>query len=150
MQRRTFLQTVSLGAAASATSGLHGASAPGKDAPAASAPPNFDEWIRVRHQRVISAERLDGFFGPKPNNQWAQFDPELGYVPSDSIQRDGIDGSHTVYRYGPAGERRMINYAPWSKACPTCPRTASDGWQIGQSSHSISPIRTVAVNPRLN
>src|SRR5687767_6290960 len=116
-------------------------------------PPPFDEWIRRRHERVISAEKVDRFLRPPPHNQWAKFDPELGYVPSDSIQRDGIDGSHTVYRYGGAGERRIVNYAgrpcrvnTYGNSFTQC-HQVSDGetWQESLAAHLGEPIRNFGV-----
>lgn len=136
-----------------AASRLRGATAPAKSSSVPSTPPTFDAWIAARHQRVISAERVDGFLQPPPSNQWAKFDPELGYVPSDSIQRDGIDGSHTVYRYGAAGERRMINYGDrrcrvntYGNSFTQC-HQVSDGetWQESLAAHLGEPIRNFGV-----
>lgn len=42
---------------------------------------------------------------------WAKHDPELGYVPSQVMVRDGLDGSRSTYSYEPDGARRVINYA---------------------------------------
>lgn len=110
MKRRRFLQTLGLSTAAMLADG---AAARGQGSAAASAggPPKYLEWLTARHKNVMSAERLDAFLQAPPNNSWSKFDHELGYVPKESIQRDGIDGSHVVYRYGPGGERKMINYA---------------------------------------
>ena len=152
MQRRKFIASIPAVAAVGA-SVASAATAPARTSEKDSVPPTFDEWIRQRHQRVISADRLDGFFRPPPNNQWAKFDPELGYVPSDSIQRDGVDGSHTVYRYGGAGERRLINYADrpcrvntYGNSFTQC-HQVSDGetWQEQLAAHLGEPIRNFGV-----
>jgi len=122
---------------------------PASKAAASPAPPT----TFPRHARVISAEKIEGFLRPPPHNQWAKFDPELGYVPSDSIQRDGIDGSHTVYRYGPAGERRVINYAErpcrvntYGNSFTQC-HQVSDGetWQEALAAHLGEPVRNFGV-----
>jgi hypothetical protein len=90
---------------------------------------------------------------PPANNQWAKFDPELGYVPKDSIQPDGIDGSLSVYRYGPNGQRKTIHYADrpcrincYGDSFTQC-HQASDGetWQEHLAAHLGEPIRNFGV-----
>jgi hypothetical protein len=112
MQRRRFL---GLTTAAGTTAVFSNRLAAAHESAQAPTPPTsvlrYEEWLAARHQQVIPAAHLDAFLQPRPHNQWAKFDPELGYVPSDSIQRDGIDGSRTIYRYGLAGERKLIHYA---------------------------------------
>ncbi len=44
-------------------------------------------------------------------HRWARFDPELGYVPSDSVMQDGMDGSWSRYSYEPDGARRCACHA---------------------------------------
>ncbi len=151
MSRRTLLQAGTLAAAAMATSRLAGA--PARQSAAPAAPRSFDAWIRDRHERSISADRVEGFLSAPPHNQWAKFDPDLGYVPSDSIQRDGIDGSCSIYRYGPSGERRMIHYADrhcrvntYGNSFTQC-HQVSDGetWQEALAAHLGEPIRNFGV-----
>lgn len=153
MQRRTFLSTATVGTTALLTSPLRGASQPAKSAAPSGPALRYDAWLAARHQRVISAEHLDAFLQPPPNNQWAKFDPELGYVPSDSIQRDGVDGSRTVYRYGPVGERKLIHYADrrcrvntYGNSFTQC-HQVSDGetWQEHLAAHLGEPIRNFGV-----
>jgi hypothetical protein len=148
MQRRVFLRAAG---ALAATQLVRGAAA--QPTPKAAPPGTFDEWIKARHARVIAPEKIEGFLRPPPHNQWAKFDAELGYVPSDSIQRDGIDGSQTVYRYGPAGERRLINYADrpcrlntYGNSFTQC-HQVSDGetWQEALAAHFAEPIRNFGV-----
>jgi hypothetical protein len=152
MQRRGFLHACATSAAALTAARLAAASAPAQTA-ATPASASFDDWIKARHARVISAERIEGFLRAPPNNQWAKFDAELGYVPSDSIQRDGIDGSNTVYRYGDAGERRTINYAErrcrintYGNSFTQC-HQVSDGetWQEALAAHLGEPVRNFGV-----
>ncbi|MBM3855428.1 MAG: hypothetical protein FJ399_20120, partial [Verrucomicrobia bacterium] len=153
MQRRTFLASAALGATAllSERASAADASANKKsgDAPAL----RYDAWLAARHRRVAPAAHLEAFLRTPPTNQWAKFDPELGYLPSDSIQRDGVDGSRTVYRYGPAGERRVINYADrpcrvntYGNSFTQC-HQVSDGetWQEYLAAHLGEPIRNFGV-----
>ena len=113
----------------------------------------FDEWLAARHKQVLPAAHLEAFLQPPPNNQWAKFDAELGYIPSDSIQRDGVDGSRTVYRYGAAGERKLINYSDrpcrvntYGNSFTQC-HQVSDGetWQEYLAAHLGEPIRNFGV-----
>jgi len=153
MQRRKFLASAALGATillprrASAAD----ASAGAKSSPGAAL--RYDAWLAARHRRVALAAHIEAFLQPPPNNQWAKFDPELGYVPSDSIQRDGVDGSRSVYRYGPAGERRLLNYADrpcrvntYGNSFTQC-HQVSDGetWQEYLAAHLGEPIRNFGV-----
>lgn len=149
INRRKFLQATT--AVLSARLAL---SAGAQTSPAPKAPsPPFEEWLRVRHQRVCAREDVEAFLQPLPNNQWAKFDPELGYIPSDSMQRDGIDGSLSVYRYGPAGERKVIHYADrpcrlntYGNSFTHC-HQVSDGetWQEDLAAHLGEPIRNFGV-----
>lgn len=143
MQRREFLAASAVGTAALLT----------RRAAAAGAPPRYEAWLAARHQRVAPAAHIAAFLQPPPHNQWAKFDPELGYVPSDSVQRDGVDGSRTVYRYGAAGERRMINHADrpcrvntYGNSFTQC-HQVSDGetWQEHLAAHLGEPIRNFGV-----
>jgi hypothetical protein len=154
MQRRKFLGiTTAAGATAvfanRLPTGNESAQTPTPPGPV----PRYEEWLAARHERVIPPAHVDAFLQPPPNNQWAKFDPELGYVPSDSIQRDGIDGSRTVYRYGPAGERKLIHYAErkgrvntYGDSFTQC-HQVSDGetWQEYLAAHLGEPIRNFGV-----
>jgi hypothetical protein len=150
MQRRKFLEiAAATGTAAGLLDRLSSAQAPARPGPV----PRYEEWLAARHQRVVPAEHVDAFLKPPPHNQWAKFDPELGYVPSESIQRDGIDGSRSVYRYGPAGERKVIHYADrrcrlntYGDSFTQC-HQVSDGetWQEYLAAHLGEPIRNFGV-----
>ena len=153
MNRRTFLElTAGASGSALAANRLDAADAP-QAASARGPAPTYDAWLAARHRRVLAAEHVEAFLQPPPNNQWAKFDPELGYVPSDSIQRDGMDGSRTVYRYGAAGERKTINFAErpcrlntYGNSFTQC-HQVSDGetWQEHLAAHLGEPIRNFGV-----
>jgi hypothetical protein len=153
MKRRTFLELgTAVSGAALLTPRAAAAEAP-KSRPAPSQPSNYDDWLAARHRRVVVADHIEAFLQPPPHNQWAKFDPELGYVPSDSIQRDGMDGARTVYRYGSAGERRTINFAErpcrlntYGNSFTQC-HQVSDGetWQEHLAAHLGEPIRNFGV-----
>ena len=153
MQRRTFLASAALGTTALLSKRVSAADVSANKKSGDARPLRYDAWLAARHRRVVSAAHIEAFLRPPPNNQWAKFDPELGYLPSDSIQRDGLDGSRSVYRYGPAGERRLINYA--DRACRvntygncfTQCHQVSDGetWQEYLAAHLGEPIRNFGV-----
>jgi hypothetical protein len=152
MKRRPFLQAVGIGS----TAMLANAFAPAATRNAgqsAAKPPLYAEWLAARHQRVMAREKVEAFLQPPPNNQWAKFDPELGYALKDSIQRDGMDGSRSIYRYGPAGERKMIHYADrpcrintYGNSFTQC-HQVSDGetWQECLAAHLGEPVRNFGV-----
>ncbi len=155
MQRRKFLTSATVSAAALVAQRIAAADA-AKSPPSVPRPgpaPRFDDWVAARHARVVTPAHIDAFLKPPPNNQWAKFDPELGYVPSDSIQRDGVDGSRTVYRYESTGERKRINFA--DRACRintygnsfTQCHQVSDGetWQEYLAAHFGEPLRNYGV-----
>lgn len=153
MQRRKFLESAALGATALLASRASAANAPAPSKSSAGPALRYDAWLAARHKKVTAAAHIDAFLQPPPNNQWAKFDPELGYVPSDSIQRDGVDGSRTIYRYGQAGERKMINYADrpcrvntYGNSFTQC-HQVSDGetWQEYLAAHLGEPIRNFGV-----
>ncbi|MDO8543879.1 MAG: hypothetical protein Q7S40_25835 [Opitutaceae bacterium] len=154
MYRRKFLESTAIGASVVLCGRLRAANESAKSSPTPATPAmRYDDWLAARHKRVLVAAHLDAFLQPPSNNQWAKFDSELGYVPKDSIQRDGVDGSRSVYRYGPAGERRLISYA--DRACRvntygnsfTQCHQVSDGetWQEYLAAHLGEPIRNFGV-----
>ena len=154
MHRRKFLSSSTFGAAIILSPRLQAANAATKSVPTPGGPAlRFDEWLAARHKQVIVPAHLEAFLQPPPNNQWAKFDAELGYIPSDSIQRDGVDGSRTVYRYGAAGERKLINYSDrpcrvntYGNSFTQC-HQVSDGetWQEYLAAHLGEPIRNFGV-----
>ena len=155
MQRRQFLRTVGVGTTAIVADGISAAAKEAQGASSTATPPRYDEWLRARHRNVLTPNGVELFLRqvPPPNNQWAKFDPELGYVPKDSIQPDGIDGSQSVYRYGPYGERKTINYAErvcrintYGNSFTQC-HQVSDGetWQECLAAHLGEPIHNFGV-----
>jgi hypothetical protein len=153
MQRRHFLRTLSIGTTAVLANRLSAAEKEKRGQSSTLTPTRYAEWLAARHERVVTRECVEAFLQPPPNNQWAKFDPQLGYVPSDSIQRDGIDGARSIYRYGPAGERKMINYADrpcrvntYGNSFTHC-HQVSDGetWQEHLAAHLGEPIRNFGV-----
>jgi hypothetical protein len=100
---------------------------------------------------TLTAEMVDRFLDPDAEN-WAAFDPVLGYRLRDSVVRDGMDGSFTISSY-PHGARRMINYpdAPcrintYGDSFTQC-HQVSDGetWQEYLSGHFGESIRNFGV-----
>lgn len=148
MHRRTFMQW--LGVSAVAASAPFRAGGQEKTPVAAAADPSqYATWLAARHHNVFLPDHVEAFLQPPPNNQWATFDAELGYVPKDSIQHDGFDGTWSIYRYGPSGERKMINYAnrpcrinTYGNSFTQC-HQVSDGqtWQEQLAAHLGEPIR---------
>ncbi len=83
------------------------------------------------------------------------FDPELGYIQTDYIFRDGMDGTLSEYRYEPDRmmARRMINYRDnpcrintYGDSYTQCAQV-SDGetWQEILAAHFREPIRNFGV-----
>ncbi|MBI5771357.1 MAG: hypothetical protein HZA93_26525 [Verrucomicrobia bacterium] len=153
MQRRKFLESAAIGTATLLSQHASGADALAATKSSAGPALSYEAWLAARHQRVAPAAHIDAFLQPPPSNQWAKFDPELGYVPKDSIQRDGVDGSRTVYRFGATGERRLINYADrpcrvntYGNSFTQC-HQVSDGetWQEYLAAHFGEPLRNFGV-----
>lgn len=111
-----------------------------------------------------SRDDVDYFLDPgRPS--WARFDGLTGYVPSDIVIRDGVDGAYTLNSYedlGPAAAadpshrpiaRRMINYRDrncrvntYGDSFTQC-HQVSDGetWQEALAAHLGEPIRNFGV-----
>jgi hypothetical protein len=80
---------------------------------------------------------------------YVRFDPDLGYVPSDVVLKDGMDHSHSTYSYEPGGQRKMVNYP--DRPCRintygdsfTQSQQVSDGetWEEKVAAHIGEPIR---------
>ncbi|MHC4717651.1 MAG: hypothetical protein ACYS5V_11825 [Planctomycetota bacterium] len=107
---------------------------------------------QMLREAVVTHEELDRFLDPHGDN-WAMFDPELGYVPHDSRVRDGIDGAASVYRYEAGGQRKMVNYADapcrintYGDSFTQC-HQVSDGetWQEALAAHFGEPVRNFGV-----
>ncbi len=80
---------------------------------------------------------------------WVRYDPELGYVPSNIIMKDGLDDSFSTYTFEPTGERRVINYADqpcrvntYGDSFTQCQQVSDDEtWQERLAAHLGEPIR---------
>ncbi len=101
---------------------------------------------------TLTREMVDRFLDAGFRN-WAAFDPLLGYKLRDSVVKDGMDGSHTLSRYGPSGARRMVNFAEqrcrintYGDSFTQC-QQVNDGetWQEYLAAHYCEPIRNFGV-----
>ncbi|UCD30470.1 MAG: SGNH/GDSL hydrolase family protein [Planctomycetota bacterium] len=157
--RRHFLKKLAHGAALGVAGSMMAEATHAEEKPAAT--PNINtapkKKMKTIHDLidkvVLQRDDIDGFLDPNAPN-WAAFDPELGYVLHDSVQKDGLDGSWTIYRYGKKyGERKVINFADMSCRLNTygdsftqC-HQVSDGetWQEYLAAHLGEPIRNFGV-----
>lgn len=101
---------------------------------------------------VVDREEVDSFLDPD-HPKWARFDSELGYLPHPSRVPDGVDGAMSTYRYGPHGERLVINAGDqpcrvnsYGDSFTQC-HQVSDGetWQEYLAAHLGEPIRNFGV-----
>lgn len=101
---------------------------------------------------LVMKEEIDRFLDPKQNN-WARFDPELGYLLKDCVIRDGMNHCFTFNQYANSGERRMIHYKEtpcrintYGNSFTQC-HQVSDGetWQEYLAAHLGEPIRNFGI-----
>lgn len=101
---------------------------------------------------TLTREIVDRFLDPDALNITV-FDPELGYRPRDFVTQDGVDGSYTINRFLPTGERRPLNFVglpcrinTYGNSFTQCIQT-SDGesWQEYLAAHFGEPIRNFGV-----
>jgi len=111
-----------------------------------------------------SRDDVDHFLDPR-RPSWARFDALTGYVPSDIVIQDGVDGAYTLNSYedlGPAASvdpshrpvaRAMVNYRDrvcrvntYGDSFTQC-HQVSDGetWQENLAAHLGEPIRNFGV-----
>jgi hypothetical protein len=93
-------------------------------------------------------EMISRFLDPSRNN-FARYDSELGYVISNYVVKDGVDGSYTTCRIGPVGERfspaaagrpcRINSYGDSFTQCHQV--TDGETWQEYLGAHLGEPIR---------
>lgn len=95
---------------------------------------------------------IENFLNLK-NKSFLKFDPELGYLQTDYVFRDGMDGTLSEYRYEKGGQRKMVNYADrpcrlntYGNSYTQCAQV-SDGetWQEVLAAHFREPIRNFGV-----
>ena len=103
-------------------------------------------------ENTLTREVVDRFLDPDANN-WATFDPDLGFVRKNSIVRDGLGWCYTRCTYRPTGERTTVNYAgrncrinSYGDSFTHCDQV-SDGetWQEYLAAHLGEPIRNFGV-----
>ena len=101
---------------------------------------------------VVPKEAIDRFLDGDADN-WAYFDPELGYLLKDYVVRDGVDDCYTINQYVPRGQRRMVNYAErpcrintFGDSFTQC-HQVSDGetWQEYLAAHLGEPVRNFGI-----
>lgn len=120
-----------------------------KEQVAAAVAPGYRKWLAARHRIALTAHHVEAFL-----NSPGKFDSELGYLPVDSVFRDGIDGSSSVYRYETTRERKRINYRDRPSRINTYGNSfthgaqVSDGetWQEYLAAHFGEPIRNFGVS----
>lgn len=104
---------------------------------------SFAEYIR---EGVPTKKDIDVFLN---DISWAQFDPDVGYILSNYMPHDGMDGSSTISTTQPNGARTSFMYI--NKPCRintygnsfTQCHQVSDGetWQEYLAAHLGEPIR---------
>ena len=101
---------------------------------------------------TLTREMVDRFLDPDALNIFS-FDTELGYIPRDCLAHDGVDGSYTINRFLPSGERRLLNFTgqpcrinTYGNSFTQCLQV-SDGesWQEYLAAHLGEPIRNFGV-----
>jgi hypothetical protein len=108
-----------------------------------SGPQLWEEYLRAS---AVARGTLDRFLsGPA----WARFDPELGYVLSNYLPAEGVDGSSTMSTIQPNGARTSFAYV--NRPCRintygdsfTLCHQVSDGetWQEYLAAHLGEPVR---------
>ena len=105
-------------------------------------PVPFEEYLRAT---AVPRDVIDRFLsGPA----WAQFDPEVGYILSNYLPADGMDGSSTLSTVQPNGARTSFLYAgrkcrinTYGDSFTQC-HQVSDGetWQEYLAAHLGEPI----------
>ena len=109
-----------------------------------------DHFIRPRTAAAAAPIDLGGIMC---NNALSTYDPELGWVLSDGVRSDGVDGSWTFYNYEPNGARRVVNFPDRASRIHTYGNSythcdqVSDGesWQEYLAAHLQEPIRNFGV-----
>src|SRR5688572_27177851 len=151
MNRRAFLAALpALPAVASATlpGGLGAADTPPDEAARA--------WLRSclrTRQQVEDFVSRDQNAERRGRNRGWVYDAELGWVLTDAVRHDGVEGSKTFYHYEPDGARRVVNFPDrpgrihtYGNSFTHCDQV-SDGetWQEYLAAHLQEPIRNYGV-----
>ena len=110
-------------------------------------PVSFDQYIR---ESAVPREQIARFLrGPS----WAQFDPELGYIPGNYLPPDGIDHSATISTVQPDGARTSFVYAgrkcrinAYGDSFTHCDQVSdAETWEEYLAGHLGEPIRNFGV-----
>jgi hypothetical protein len=108
-------------------------------------PKSFEAFVG---ELAWNRELIDEFLDPDEPN-WATFDSEVGYRHSNTVKRDGIDGSYCIYRTETTGERKLIHFADrpcrintYGDSFTHCDQV-NDGetWQEYLAAHFGEPVR---------
>ncbi len=118
---------------------------------ARSAPP-ADRMREFLAPYVVRQETLDRFLDPTAR-VWARFEPEFGYLLRNSFVKDGVDGSSTLARYEPTGQRSQAHFRDQPCRINTYGNSftqghqVSDGetWQEVLAAHFCEPIRNFGI-----
>jgi hypothetical protein len=108
--------------------------------------PDRPSWEQYLRESAVPKETLDRFLrGPN----WAQYDPELGYILGNYLPPDGMDKSATISTVQTNGARTSFVYA--GKACrintygdsfTQCHQVSdAETWQEYLAGHLGEPIR---------
>lgn len=107
--------------------------------------PTYEQFLR---ESAVPREVIDRFLNEN-DATWAKFDPELGYVLSNSILPDGVDGSLTLSTVRPDGARTSAIYADqpcrintYGDSFTQCAQVSDfETWQEYLAAHLGEPIR---------
>ena len=105
-------------------------------------------YLDYLRKSTVPKQIIDVFLDPDQPS-WAKFDPELGYVLSNSLPRDGIDGSATISTVQKNGARTNHFYAShccrintYGNSFTQCHQVSdSETWQSYLSAHLGEPIQ---------
>lgn len=110
---------------------------------------SYEQYIR---HSAVAREVIDEFLdNSRPT--WAQFDPELGYTLSNSMQHNGVDGCWTISTAQASGARTSYMYADrpcrintYGNSFTECHQVSGgETWQEYLAAHLGEPIRNFGV-----
>ena len=109
----------------------------------------FKQHVRAR---TCTREEIDHFLDPEKLS-WAQFDPEVGYILSNYLPKDGINNSSTINTVQKNGTRSAALYANLPRRINTYGNSFTQGaqvsdqetWQEYLAAHIGEPIGNYGV-----